>query len=59
MILKGSVATLCSSLGPALGVMITGYIVNNHSEGYKLVYEYAAGVIALGALSSWEWPILD
>ncbi|KAI8889024.1 hypothetical protein K501DRAFT_6828 [Backusella circina FSU 941] len=59
MILKGGVATLCSSLGPALGVMITGYIVNNHSEGYKLVYKYAAGVIALGALSSWEWPILD
>lgn len=60
MMLKGGMAALYSSLGPAIGVLIMGYLVSQHgSEGYTLVYQYAAGFTVLSAILSWEWSTTD
>ncbi|KAI7895188.1 uncharacterized protein EV154DRAFT_496239 [Mucor mucedo] len=60
MMLKGGMAALYSSLGPAVGVLIMGYLVSQHGiEGYTLVYQYAAGFTVLSAILSWEWSTTD
>lgn len=57
MMLKGGMAALYSGLGPAIGVSLMGYLVNQYGQeaGYTLVYQYAAGFATLGAILSWEW----
>jgi hypothetical protein len=60
MLLKGGMAALYSGLGPAVGVMMVGYLVNQYQVyGYTLVYRYSAGFIVLSAILSREWSTTD
>jgi hypothetical protein len=58
MMIKGGIAALYSSIGPAIGVLTAGYIISGQSEsleGYKIVYQYAAGLTVVSGILSWEW----
>ncbi|GAN11320.1 hypothetical protein MAM1_0543c10879 [Mucor ambiguus] len=59
LILKGVMAALFSSLGPAIGVLFMGNLVNalkdDPLEKYTSVYQYAAGISAVSGILSWEW----
>jgi hypothetical protein len=57
MMLKGGMAALYSGIGPAIGVLLVGYLVSQYGveEGYTLVYLYAAGFTTLSAILSWVW----
>lgn len=59
MMLKGGMAALFSSLGPAIGVLFMGNLVNALTEDplekYTSVYQYAAGLSAVSGILSWEW----
>ncbi|KAL9551358.1 hypothetical protein MBANPS3_004290 [Mucor bainieri] len=63
MMLKGGMAALFSSLGPALGVLFMGSLVNalpdSPLEKYTSVYQYAAGLSAVSGILSWEWSTTD
>ncbi|GAA5807186.1 hypothetical protein MFLAVUS_000541 [Mucor flavus] len=60
MMLKGYMSALYSSVGPAVGVAIMGYLVSQHgTDGYIQVYQYAAGFTVLSAILSWEWSTTD
>ncbi|KAI9477887.1 MAG: hypothetical protein EXX96DRAFT_482768 [Benjaminiella poitrasii] len=54
MMVKGGMAALYSSIGPAVGVLWMAYLVSS-AHHYELVYQYAAGVTCLSAVLSWEW----
>ncbi|KAK4515789.1 uncharacterized protein ATC70_010743 [Mucor velutinosus] len=59
MMLKGGMAALYSSLGPAIGVLFMGNLINaltdDPLERYTSVYQYAAGLSAVSSILSWEW----
>ena len=60
MMLKGTMAACYSSLGPTLGLLLTGYLVQiQHDDttlhGYYFVYPYAALLSLISGILSWEW----
>lgn len=60
--IKGGMSALYSSIGPAIGVLTAGYIISGQSEaleGYKIVYQYAAGLTVISCILSWEWSTTD
>lgn len=61
MILKGVMATLYSSVGPAIGTLLVGYLVKEGLtfESYSQVYQYASGLAVISAILSWEWSTTD
>lgn len=61
LMLKGVMASLYSSVGPAIGTLIAGYFVYEGFtlENYSLIYQYAAGLAVISAILSWEWSTTD
>jgi hypothetical protein len=59
MMLKGSMAALYSSLGPAIGVIFMGCLVSSPTDdilaNYTFVYQYAVGLSVISGILSWEW----
>ncbi|CEP18514.1 hypothetical protein [Parasitella parasitica] len=63
MLLKGGMAALYSSLGPAVGILLMGYLVSSPNDdmfgNYTSVYQFAAGLSVISAILSWEWSTTD
>ncbi|KAI7897599.1 uncharacterized protein BX663DRAFT_527656 [Cokeromyces recurvatus] len=53
-IIKGSMAVLYHSIGPAVGVLWMAYLVSSN-DSYTLVYQYAACITLISGFSSWNW----
>jgi phage-related minor tail protein len=62
IMVKGGMAALYNSIGPAIGVLTAGYIISGQTEaleGYRIVYQYAAGLTVISGILSWEWSTTD
>jgi hypothetical protein len=57
MMIKGGMAALYSSIDSVIGVLTAGYIISGQRgslEGYKIVYQYAAGLTVVRGILSWK-----
>lgn len=54
---RSKISALYSSIGPAIGVMIAGYILQSDQsmEDYTLIFKYCVALSSLSFVVSWGW----
>ncbi|KAI8371637.1 uncharacterized protein BYT42DRAFT_501827 [Radiomyces spectabilis] len=61
MFLRGVMSALYASLGPAMGVLVVGLLVNEDVkadmalQGFQSVYQSVVGLVAFSSVVSWGW----
>ena len=54
---RSKISALYSSIGPAIGVMVAGYILQSDQsmDDYTLIFKYCVALFSLSFVVSWGW----